>query len=138
MVLFSISAKATAPKQICKVEKDLKVLFFNMSVQPEVEAEITYNYYVNMTGAAERETKTVLLATQVSIQNENLLVASGKFQDSFSNSLYVKGLKSVATKYFVTLNGEKSLVYEEIESPEVYYQGQEVPMGSLVCFEYAN
>lgn len=120
--VFSVFAYATAPKQVCHLEKDVLVL----SQIDEMPVVVTPYFLNPMTKEVFDGTAETLQFEKVAGSQASKLVIS----KTFASVMYERSLSYVTISY-----GDR---YSEKIQPLSYQEGQAAPFGSLVCYQYAN
>lgn len=139
MILVSGAAHATAPKQVCQISKELRLVAFKpkantafeVVVEPQMVAQLDYALPV------EAELVPLTLAPAASTA-KGVTVALSEYKRTIASVMYERRLSAVVTRFYSVRNEKKTLLWTETDAALSYVEGQPRPTGPVVCYEYAN
>jgi hypothetical protein len=138
-LLVSTNVFATAPKEVCEIDTELKVVYGNYGrgiSNGSFVAIVEYNFDTNVNYVEREEVETLTLTTE---RLEGALRGTGQLKATVANVLYERSLARISVKYILKgNNGTSRFINVKEYKPLRYQEGQDRPEGDFVCYQYAN
>lgn len=132
----SYKAHATAPKQVCELYKELRLVSVGKAAErSRYEVQIDY-LQLNFTDAKALESETIEL-NKVELSGKTF-VASQKFEKVITSIQYERSLLGIRTTFYEIRGDKRRVLSKETDYAKGYQVGEARPMGPLVCFSYAE
>lgn len=135
-LISSYQAHATAPKQVCELYKELRLVSVGKAAErSRYEVQIDY-LLLNFTDSKALESETIELSKVQTA--DKAFVANQKFAKVITSIQYERSLLGIRTTFYEIRGNKRRVLSKETDYAKGYQSGEARPMGPLVCFSYAE
>mgnify|MGYP001285251090 CR=1 FL=1 len=137
--LIGVPAFATAPKEVCRIQKELRAVTVGAQTPTRIQAFVTLEFDVRKAGLQKTETFFFDLSPEVAPDGSLTTGTRRLFANETYSLLYDRNLRSVKTQFYeLKSDGRAVLLFEELDKPQAYSTNGERPLTPVSCFQYAN